>query len=126
MTTTKTNTKDLQASIIKNLKTAIDRLNDGIAYRKDYVRFNNNSMACYILATSGGYSVIYDDTNDRLIVAWLVRLFGHEFGDDGITLFNKGDWGQGYYFMNNGGNDLISRYELDKVAELFIEKAFGL
>lgn len=112
---------DLQVRIEKNIKMAIDRLNDGKAFKNDYTRFINNGMECFVIATSGGYHVIYDNSNDRLIVAWLVRLYGHEFMGDTLNVI--GDWGQGYYFNNNGGNDLMSRYEIEEVARLFIKKA---
>lgn len=116
---------DLQLRLEKDVTTAIDRLADiQGAYTKDYTRFINNGMECFILMTSGGYHLIYDNSADRLIVAWLVRLYGHEFASDG-SLNIKGDWGQGYYFMNNGGDDLMSRYDIDKAVELFIKKALS-
>ena len=114
---------DLQVRIEKNIKMAIDRLNDSNAFKNDYTRFINNGMECFIVATSGGYHVIYDNSHDRLVVAWLVRLYGHEFMGDTLNVI--GDWGQGYYFNNNGGNDLMSRYEIEKVARMFIKKALS-
>lgn len=90
---------------------------------QSYTRFINNGMECFIIATSGGYHVIYDNSNDRLIVAWLVRLYGHEFMGD--TLNIKGDWCQGYYFENKGGNDIVDRYDLINVIELFVKKALS-
>lgn len=115
---------DLQVRIEKNIKMAIDRINDYCNdFTKDYTRFINNGMECFILMTSGGYHVIYDNSNDRLIIAWLVRLYGHEFMGD--TLNVVGDWGQGYYFNNNGGNDLMSRYDIGRAVELFIKKALS-
>ena len=112
---------DLQTRIETNIRTAIDRLNDGDAFKKDYTRFINNGMECFVIATSGGYHVIYDNSHDRLIVAWLVRLYGHELIGDTLNVI--GDWGQGYYFNNKGGNDLMTRYNIGTVAELFIRKA---
>ena len=113
--------KRLQARIETNIRTAIDRLNDGDAFKKDYTRFINNGMECFIVATSGGYHVIYDNSHDRLIVAWLVRLYGHELMGDTLNVI--GDWGQGYYFDNNGGDDLMTRYDIEEVARMFIKKA---
>jgi hypothetical protein len=83
-----------------------------------YTRFFNGSFELFMIANAGGYSILFDRTNDRMIVAWALRLNGSNT-DDTI----KGSWGNGYYFMNEGGNDLATRYDLIKVVDLFINKA---
>ena len=84
------------------------------------VKFENNSMTCHLLASCGGYFIIYDSTADRLIVAWSLRL-----ANDSINNKVIGDWGNGYYFDNNGGNDIVTRYDIKEVVKLFIEKSLG-
>lgn len=110
--------KDLLNAIIGNLKQDVIDVNAGDTVT---AKFENNGMTCHILAAGGGYFVIFDSTNDRMVVAWSLRL-----DKDATTDKVKGSWGNGYYFDNNGGNDIIDRYELPQVADLFIKKAYDL
>ena len=86
-----------------------------------YMQFMNNGMQCFSLCNSGGYSIIYDNTADRLIVAWAVRI-----SVDNITGTLKGSWGNGYYYNNEGGNDLLTRYDIPSVVSLWLDKALEL
>lgn len=109
--------KDLLNTIIGQVKQDIINIQANEVY--SYLRFKNNRMDCFSLCNSGGYSIIYDNTNDRLIVAWAVRL------NIDFTLNEvNGSWGSGYYFNNNGGNDIIDRYDIGNVSDFFIGKAF--
>ena len=108
---------DLLNTITRQVKQDIININ---ANETDsYLRFKNSGMDCFSLCNSGGYSVIYDNTNDRLIVAWAVKL-----SIDFVLNEVNGAWGNGHYFDNNGGNNIIDRYDIGKVADLFIRKAF--
>lgn len=111
-------TNELFERVLRDTKQAVIDINAGETY--NYIRFFNHKDEMILIATSGGYSIIKDNTNDRMIVAWCLRLNGSNI-DDTI----KGDWGQGYYFDNDGGNDLVSRYELNDVVDLFIKKALS-
>lgn len=109
-------TKALNEAITKQVKQGIV---DAQAGDTVTVKFENDGMTCHLLASCGGYFIIYDSSADRLVVAWALRLSKNS---DEIV---KGSWGNGYYFLNNGGNDLIERYEIHEVVELFIQKALG-
>ena len=111
--------KDLLNTIIGQVKQDVININAGEI--DSYLRFKNNGMDCFSLCNSGGYSIIYDNTNDRLIVAWAVKL-NIDFTLNEIN----GSWGNGHYFNNNGGNDIIERYDIGNVSDLFIRKAFGV
>jgi hypothetical protein len=111
--------KDLLNTVIRQVKQDIINIQAGEV--DSYLRFENNGMDCFSLCNSGGYSIIYDNTNDRLIVAWALRL-----SINFAFQVNKGSWGNGYYFNNNGGNDIIDRYEIDNVVSLWLDKAFEL
>ena len=111
--------KDLLNTIIGQVKQDIINIQAGEV--DSYLRFQNNRMDCFSLCNSGGYSIIYDNTTDRLIVAWAVKL-----SIDFVLNEVKGSWGNGYYFDNNGGNDVIDRYNIGNVASLWIEKAFSV
>lgn len=111
--------KDLLNTIIGQVKQDIININAGEV--DSYLRFQNNGMDCFSLCNSGGYSIIYDNTNDRLIVAWAVKL-----NIDFVLNEVKGSWGNGYYYNNEGGNDIIDRYCIAEVSDLFISKAFDL
>lgn len=76
--------------------------------------FTNHGDRFKVIAQVGAWSVIYDCSRDRLIVAWALKPF-----NDGT-----GAWGNGFYFDNEGGNDLIERYKIDDVASFFIDKVF--
>ena len=110
--------KDLLNSVIGKIKQGII---DVEAKDATYISFKNNDINCHILASCGGYSVIFDSINDRLIVVWCLKIWKSCI-DGSIT----GGWGNGHYFDNNGGNDIIERYNIDDVANLFIEKGLGL
>lgn len=111
--------KDLLNTIIGQVKQ--DIINIQANEIDSYLRFKNNGMDCFSLCNSGGYSIIYDNTNDRLIVAWAVKL-----NIDFVLNEVKGSWGNGYYFNNNGGNNVIDRYDIGNVSDLFIRKAFSV
>ena len=109
--------KDLLNTIIGQVKQDIININAGEI--DSYLRFKNNGMDCFSLCNSGGYSIIYDNTNDRLIVAWAVKL------NIDFTLNEvNGSWGSGYYYSNSGSNDIIDRYYIGIVSDFFISKAF--
>ena len=113
----KTMKKDLLNTIIGQVKQDIININAGEI--DSYLRFKNNGMDCFSLCNSGGYSIIYDNTNDRLIVAWAVKL------NIDFTLNEvNGSWGSGYYYSNSGSNDIIDRYYIGIVSDFFISKAF--
>ena len=111
--------KDLLNTIIGQVKQDVININAGEI--DSYLRFKNNGMDCFSLCNSGGYSIVYDNSNDRLIVAWAVKL-NIDFTLNEIN----GSWGNGYYFNNNGGNNVIERYDMGNVSDLFIRKAFGV
>ena len=108
---------DLLNTITRQVKQDIINIQANETY--NYLRFKNNGRDCFSLCNSGGYSIIYDNTNDRLIVAWAVKL-----SIDFVLNEVNGSWGNGYYFDNNGGNDIIDRYDIGNVSDLFIRKAF--
>ena len=108
---------DLLNTIIRQVKQ--DIINIQANETDNYLRFKNNDMDCFSLCNGGGYSIIYDNTNDRLIVAWAVKL-----SIDFVLNEVNGSWGNGHYFNNNSGNDIIDRYDIGKVSDLFISKAF--
>ena len=58
--------KDLLNTIIGQVKQDIININAGEV--DSYLRFQNNGMDCFSLCNSGGYSIIYDNTNDSWIV----------------------------------------------------------
>ena len=111
--------KDLLNTIIGQVKQDVININAGEIY--SYLRLKNNGMDCFSLCNIGGYSIIYDNTNDRLIVAWAVKL-NNNFKLKSVN----GSWDSSYYFDNNGGNDIIERYDIGNVSDLFIRKAFGI
>lgn len=105
---------DMFNRILDDVKSDLKDIETGCIDR--FFNFENSGMECFVLATAGGYSIVYDRTNDRMIVAYALHSRGN----------NKGDWGQGYYFMNDGGNDLNNRYNLVDVVELWLNKVFGI
>lgn len=111
--------KDLLNTIIGQVKQDIININAGEV--DSYLRFKNNGMDCFSLCNSGGYSIIYDNTYDRLIVAFAVKL-SIDFTLNEVN----GSWGNGHYFDNNGGNDVIDRYNIGNVASLWIKKALDV
>lgn len=118
-------TKQLFDRLLKDTKQALIDIQAGET--RFYTRFRNNQHDLFVIASSGGYSIIYDNCCDKMIVAWSVRLVYKT--DTFDEILDKtcliGDWGQGYYFDNNGGNDLVERYDLVSVVELFIKKALS-
>lgn len=119
MKQTQVNYSTIKETIVDDVKQAIIDIQAG---EEDcFMKFLNNGMVGYSIACSGGYSIIYDCTNDRLVVAWLLKVRGSNIHD-----CIDGSWGQGYYFDNNGGSYLNERYDIDRVVDLFVRKALGI
>ena len=108
---------DLFNSMIKTIKQGIVDAQSGDTMT---IEFENNGMTCHLLNKINDYSIIYDSTNDRLVIAWALELHGD------FSTGLKGSWGNGQYFMNIGGNDLIERYQIAEVASAFNKMALDL
>lgn len=108
---------DLLNSMIKTIKQGIIDAQSGDTTT---IEFENNGMTCHLLNKINNYNIVYDSTNDRLIIAWALELHGD------FSTGLKGSWGNGNYFMNEGGNDLIERYQIAEVADTFNKKALDL
>lgn len=107
--------KHFAMQLINNIATTIHSINSDNTYYG--FCFYNRADRMYCLHSINGYSIIYDFSNDRMVVAYNLKIHT-ELG----TMIVLGEWTQGYYFDNEADNDLSIRYELENVVNLFLEK----
>lgn len=105
---TKMNIDETLSMILKQM--VINAINDD-EYNAG-IMFQNHDMKCFSMISLGDYGIVFDSTNDRLIVVWSLHI-----RDD-----RQGDWGQGYYFDNNGSSDLCNRYQIKEAIKLLLDK----
>lgn len=104
-----------KTSIDETLEIALRQMVVNATSNDEYnagIQFQNHDMKCFSMISMGDYGIVYDSTHDRLIVVWGLHIRDNR----------QGDWGQGYYFDNNGGNDLNSRYQIKEVIRLLLDK----
>ena len=108
----------LQHRLIDEVCTAIATINNGEEFG---LSFDNDGFKLVSIMNCGGYSILFDRTNDRLIVVWAVKIKTNILGQ------LEGSWGNGYYFdIDSAEQTTRLRYQVEQVVELFTKKALGV